>query len=673
MPLTINHFYRFGEFTLDADQRVLLREAKPVPLTPKAFNTLLMLVENSGRIVGKEELMSRLWPDTFVEDANLTFNVQQLRKSLGDSARRPRYIETVARRGYRFIAEVEEVLSDSAPEGSQVTRRFETVAAQTQSEGNRNSDAVTEQKAEAAVSVTPAMPKVVAGESTPTRSAARLRIVIVAATVVAAILLAGGLLLRRHSSAQPQPSGERVMLAVVPFENLTGDAGQEYFSDGLTEEMITQLGSLDPQHLGVIARTSVMHYKESRAPLDQIGRELGVQYVLEGSVRRDSNDVRVTVQLIRVRDQTPVWSRQYDRQLRGLLILQREIGREVADQIQLTLGKHKSVEPGGQPPLSPQQYEAYDLYLKGQYFWNKRTVEGFQQAIDYFQRAADTDATYARAYVGLADSYVLIGGYSGHPQAEFRQKARAAALRAVELDENSAEAHTALALIVQNYDWDWQTAEREFRRAIELNPNYATAHHWYAEHLTWRGRFDEAFSESARARQLDPLSLIIAADHGAILYYSRQYDRAIEQFRAVRELDPSFLRANLIVSAYAQKGLFAEALADIERRRPDHDPPNAPWYWSGQAYAYGRTGQRVQAQHALQELVSVNRKQEVDASAFVWAYVGMGDKDQAFAWLEKAYSQHSNVLTNLKVEPYFDPLRDDPRFKDLLRRVGLDQ
>ena len=333
---------------------------------------------------------------------------------------------------------------------------------------------------------------------------------------------------------------------------------------------------------------------------------------------------------------------------------------------------HKSAEPSGQLPLSPQQYAAYDLYLKGQYFWNKRTVEGFQQAIEYFQRAAEADPTDARAYVGLADSYALIGGYSVRPPAEFMRQARAAALRALELDQGSAEAHTALALIVQNYDWDWQTAEREFRRAIELNPNYATAHHWYAEHLMWRGRFDEALGESERARQLDPLSLIIAADRGAIFYYSRQYDRAIEQFRAVRELDPNFSRTGLIEQAYEQKGQFADALAEAEKGHPDRDHPYQPWYWSWQAYIYGRMGQRAAAQHALEELEKLNRRQEVDASLFVAAYVGLSDKDQAFAWLEKAYTQHSNLITSLKVDPYLDPLRDDPRFRDLLHRAGLD-
>jgi TolB-like protein/DNA-binding winged helix-turn-helix (wHTH) protein/Tfp pilus assembly protein PilF len=669
MSLLISHFYQFGEFTLDADQRVLLRAGKPLAIPPKVFDTLLILVENGGRLTGKDDLMRQLWPDTFVEEANLTYNVQQLRKLLGDDARRPRYIETVARRGYRFVAAVEEVLSD-ARLGSNVTQRLESPPPQTAPGGRvPHSGPVTAREGEAATPAAPAGPE--SAQVVRAASGAGLRVVWKAFAVAAALVVvaACGWLLWRGSPPPPAPD-ERLMLAVLPFRNLTGDAGQDYFSEGLTEEMIAQLGSLNPQRFGVVARSSVMHYKDSREPLDRIGRELGVQYVLEGSVRRDADSVRVTTRLVQVRDQTPVWSRQYDRQLRGLLSLQREIGQEVVGQIRLALGDGKPGAAAPEPPLSARAYEAHDLWLRGQYFWNRRTVADFQKAVEYFQRAADTDPTYARAYVGLANCYALMGGYTMRPQSEFMPKARAAALRAVELDENSAEAHTALALIVQNYDLDWRKAEEEFRRAIELNPSYATAHHWYAEHLMWRGRFDEALRESDEARRLDPHSLIIAADHGAILYYARQYDRAIQQFRAVRELDPNFQRCGLIVHVYDQKGLFAEALADIEA----HPPPSGmspPWYWSELAYVYGRSGQQAQAAHALEKLLELNRRQEVGAEAIIWAYLGVGNNDQALAWLEKAYAQRSPALTYLKVDPRYDPLRGDPRFQGLLRRAGL--
>jgi TolB-like protein/DNA-binding winged helix-turn-helix (wHTH) protein/Flp pilus assembly protein TadD len=642
--LAVHRFYRFGDFTIDASQKVLLRQGKPLPLTPKLFDTLLVLIENDGRIVEKDELMKRLWPDTFVEEANLTSNILQLRKSLGDNARNPIYIETVARRGYRFI--------------TPVTRQESVDAAEVDGHGN---DPLWPVNFQGPKPNRPAPPKSVARH----RIWQGLAFLIVGFILIAAF---GILRFRSHSLTRTQAANTRVILAVLPFKNLTGDATQDYFSDGLTEEMITRLGDVDPQQLGVIARTSVMHYKNNDDPLDRVGHELGVQYVLEGSVRRESDKVRITAQLIKVADQTHVWAREYNRELSHLLSLQDEIAEEVADEIHLTLADKKLTEPASRTSSTP-KYEAYDLYLKGQYFWNKRTAQDFRQAIDYFQQATSKDPNYARAYAGLADSYALIGGYSGRPQTEFIPKARAAALRALELDENLPEAHTALALIVQNYDWDWQTAEKEFRRAIELNPNYATAHHWYAEHLAWRGRFDEAFRQSEQARLLDPLSLIIATDNGAILYYSRQYDRAITQFRAVREMDPNFARTDFIELAYAQKGLFAEALTDIEKIRQPHD--DRPWILSELAYVYGRSGQQAPAQRALEKLLELNRRQQVDAAAILWAYIGMGNKEQAFAYLEKAYAQHSNTLTTLKVEPRFDPLRSDPRFQDLLRRVGL--
>jgi len=370
-----------------------------------------------------------------------------------------------------------------------------------------------------------------------------------------------------------------------------------------------------------------------------------------------------------MKDQTHIWARQYDRQLKDLLTLQSEIAQEISDEIQTSLGDRKANAPAAQPVLSPQEYEAYNLYLEGQYFWNKRTVSGFQQAINYFQQATAKDPNYARAYAGLADTYSLMAGYSGAPSSGFVPQARAAALRALQLDDKLPEAHAALALIVQNHDYDWETAEREFKRAIELNPNYATAHQWYAEHLTWRGRFDEALRESERARQLDPLSLIIASDNGATLYYARQYDRAIAQLAKVREMDPDFPRASIILEAYLQKEMLAEAMAGFKKMPSG----NWPWYWSNAAYVYGRTGHTSEAEQALRNLLEITGQQPVDSIVVVQAYVGVGNNNQALIWLEKAYAEHSNGLTALRVDPIYDPLRNDPRFQDILRRVGLAQ
>jgi len=636
--------YRFGPYELRIWPRELHKAGTKLRLRPQPFQVLRVLAERAGDVVTRVELRELLWSaETFVDfEHGLNTSIKELRGVLSDSASKPRYIETLPKLGYRLIVPVE--VGEPAP--------VNHANAQSQ---------------------TAAVENLVGKEIAHDRMLQALilrRWAVLLGISIVLIAALGAYFQWSRSRTGPQPSGGRSMLAVLPFENLTGDSGQDYFSDGLTEEMIAQLGRLDPLHLGVIGRTSVMHYKDTHEPLEQIGRELGVQYVLEGSVRRDANKVRVSAQLIQVKDQSHVWARQYDRELINLLALQGEIAQEIADGIQLTLGDNNRIDTARQAPLSPNAYEAYDLYLKGRYFWNKRTPSGFQRAVEYFQQAVAKDPDYARAYAGLADSYALMSGYSLAPQNEFMPKARAAALRAVELDNKLAEAHTSLALITENYDWDWQNAEKEYRRAIQLDPNYATAHHWYAEYLAYQGRFDEAFAESERARQLDPLSLIIATDNGAILYFSRQYDRAIEQFRAVLDMEPNFPRAHLLVFAYVQKGMFADALADIEKwRRID----NVPGSWAIEAYVYGRSGQRVEARRALEKWQQLNRRRQMDPAATALAYVGMGNKDEAFAWLQRAYSERSNALTALNVDPIYDPLRSDARFQDLLRRVGLAQ
>jgi tetratricopeptide (TPR) repeat protein len=415
-----------------------------------------------------------------------------------------------------------------------------------------------------------------------------------------------------------------------------------------------------------------MLYKHSTKTLDQIGRELGAQYVLEGSVRRDSGNVRITAKLIQVKDQKQLWARQYDRELKSLLIVQGEITQEIADEIQLSLGDRR-VKAAKRPVAAPAatSYEAYDLYLKGRYFWNKRTSSGFKQAAEYFQQAITKDPNYAGAYAGLADTYGLMSTWYSAPPGEFMPKARTAALRALELDETLAEAHASLALIAENYDYDWQTAEKEFRRAIQLNPEYATAHQWYAEYLAWRGRFDEALSESERARQLDPMSLIIATDRESILYYSRQYDRAIAQGRLVLTMDPGYVHARVFIfQSYAQQGKYAEALDEIER---GHNPEDSPWTWAMRAYVYGRWGREAQHRHALAEVERLARHSPPVASTptALQAYVTTAHKDKVMNLLQRAYAEHSPALTALKVDPSYDWLRGDPRFQDLLHRVGL--
>jgi TolB-like protein/DNA-binding winged helix-turn-helix (wHTH) protein/Flp pilus assembly protein TadD len=619
---------RFGEgFELDPGAYVLRRSGEALKLERIPMEILLLLTEHRGQLVTREQIVERVWGKGVHLDADNSINgaIRKIRQVLHDDPEHPHFIRTVTGRGYRFTAPVAPLHPPS--------------------------------------SVTQSAP---APRPAPERRSRR-RLWIASSLALLILVAAGGVVMTRGRNAPPQ----RVMVAVLPFDNLTGDVKQEYFSDGLTDAMITQLGERDPQYLGVIARASVMHYKTSRAPLEQIARELGVQYLLEGGVRRDANQFRITAQLIRARDQTQVWSRQYDRPPADLLTLQDEIAQAIANEIQSSLGgdgSRRGAPAASDASAATPAFAAYDLFLRGEYALNKRTVPDLKTAIRYFKAAVAKDTSYARAYAALANSYSLLAGYSALPPKAIYAKARAAGVKALALDSLLPEAHTAFALIVQNSGLDWQTAEREFRRAIELNPNYATAHHWYAEQLMWRGRFDEALRESERARQLDPLSLIIAADNGAILFYARQYDRAIAKWQSILELDPEFPRAHLIISAYIEKGMYVEALADVERRRP---VLTAPVYWSELASIYGRAGRVAEARAALGKLLQSAGHQTVQASYLAGAYSGLRDTAQTITWLERAYAEHPSELVTLKVEPAWDFARGQLRFKRLLERTGL--
>ncbi len=641
--LTTN-LYEFDEFRLDAQNRVLRRGGTTLPITPKAFDLLLLLIQNSGRIVTKDELMKAVWPNSFVEESNLTQTIFMVRKALDETAGR-RYILNVQGQGYRFLVPVTETA---------------------------NCVAVMEAPEIDGLLLPPSVGSVPEIHSHPRRARHWRSAFIASGAVVLVVVLTSAVWIWRSRRA-PIEQPHRTMLAVLPFENFTGDAGQEYFSDGLTEEMISQLGDLNPGHLGVIARTSVMHYKHSQESIPQIGKDLGVQYVIEGSVRRDSERVRITAQLIQIKDQSHVWAREYDRDLGHLLELQSEVAREVANEIEFSLSGRRPIEAtrnAAAPVLGAKSYEAYDLYLKGRYFWNKRTAEGFRQAGDYFQQAIDKDPNYGRAYAGLADTFSLMSAWYLGPQNELMPKARTAALRALELDESLAEAHASLALIRENYDYDWSGSEKEFRRAIQLGPQYATAHQWYAEFLSWQGRFEEAFAESDQARQLDPLSLIITSDYASILYRSRQYDSALKQCQSVLELDPNFDHAwILMIPSYLRLGRYDEAVSLFNRWA---DREQGPWKWAWRADVYGRSGHAEEARRALATLEQVSGSRADRIPMLLQAYSGTGQKERLIELLEKAYSEHSNAVVQIKVDPMYDGIRGDPRFEDLLRQVGLE-
>ena len=665
-PVKFQPTIKFGpDFELDPALYELRRSGRVLKLERIPMEILLLLASEKGAIVTREEIADRVWGKGVWLDVDNSINgaIRKIRQVLKDDPEQPRFVQTVTGRGYRFIAPVAEdgqkpARGDEAEKIPRTDAPRAALAATVQ--------ATAESEAKDAYTLPEEMPSPILAEAASRPWRRWWLLFALAAGLIAAV---SALLWFRLAARHEVPHG-RVMLAVLPFQNLTGDPSQEYFSDGFTEEMITQLGSLDPQHLAVIARTSVMYYKNGRTPkLDQIARELGVQYVLEGSVRRDANNVRITAELVQVRDQTHVWAKEYDREPKDLLAIQSEIAKEIADEIQLTLGDRKPVTATARTALSAQEYEAYDLYLKGRYLWSKRTAEGLNGAVYWFKQAIATDPSYARAYAGLADSYTIMSSYGFVPANEYMPQARTAALKALQLDDSLAEAHTSLALIAQNYDWDWQTAEKEYRRAIQLNANYATAHHWYAEFLAYQGRFDEALAESERARELDPLSLIIAADNGAIYYFSRQYDRAIARFQGVLDVDPSFGRAHLIIAAYVQEGRFKEAEASLDRwRRLDE----GPWILAYEVYVSGRAGDSTKAQYVLKQLEKANRNSRLDPAQFLGvAYAGLNDNEKWLAWLQEAYRKHTNIPTGFKVDPLYDPLRGDPRFQDLLHRVGF--
>ena len=653
--------YRFGPFELLPRSRELLKEGRRIKVRPQPFQVLEVLLERGGDVVTREELRERVWQaDTFVDfEHGLNTAIKELRAVLSDSATEPRYIGTIPKVGYRMIVEVEQPEAEGPAKTVIAMGKTAPPIRDFVWSGESGWEGFERKKEDEKRRTV--WPQWIAG--------ILLVLVLVTGIVFGVKWARAREAVKREVRETAAAKNRRVMLAVLPFQNLTGNVGQEYFSDGLTEEMIAQLGLMDPDHVGVIARTSVMHYKSTQQNAEQIGQELGVQYVLEGSVRRDAERVRITVQLIRAGDQTRLWTKQFDRELQNLLAVQSEIALETADEIQQTLGAKKPGTPLVAMAMSREDYDAYDKYLKGLYFLNKRTPAGFGQAVECFQQAIKKNPRYAPAYAGLANTYTLMGGYSLSPASQYMPLARAAALRALELNDRLPEAHTSLALVVQNYDLDWQTADKEFKRAIELNPNYSTAHHWYAEHLGYRGRFEEAFRESDKAVRLDPLSLIIAADRGMLLYYARDYDRAVEQFRLILEMDPDFPRGHMIQLVYAEKRMYPEALADIEISKRLFG--EGPWYWSAKARVFGQSGNEAEARQALEELEKMNKQHPVDPGALAWAHLGMGHQEEGLRWLEKAHEQHSNAMTILKVEPIYDPVRKEPKFQELLRRVGL--
>ena len=599
--------YRFGPYRLDVEECQLTRGTEPVSLSPKAFDTLVALVRHGGRLVGKDELIKEVWPETFVEESNLVHQISSLRKALGETEDGQPYVETVPRRGYRFAAPVTEEAEELPP----AARR-------------------------------------------------RLRWAVAAGGILAlgTVIYLG----RDRLNSTALAPDERVMLAVLPFDNLSGDPEQEYFSDGLTEEMITQLGQLSPERLGVIARTSSMQYKGNKKSVDQVGQELGVSYILEGSVRRSGGRVRVSAQLIQVSDQTHLWAQTYERDIEDILTIQAAVAEGITREIRIQLTAESHARMATTPPVDRTAHEAY---LKGRYVFNRATsVQELQRSITYFDDALTHDPDFAPAHVGLADSHLRLGYYQ-RSTPELVSRIKSYAQRAIQLTGTRDEAHRILAEIALFVEWDWATAEAEVRRALKINPSSARARDVYTNLLLSRGQFARAIEERQASLKLGPLSHLLHCNGGWTYYISRKYEQAIELSRNNQEFFGFNCSGEYRVmgQSYAQLNMFSEAVRVLK----ECPRQNQPRVQAQLAYVLARWGREKEAREILGSLEKRERLPYFRAQI----HTALGDCDAAFAALERAYDERSFWMAFINVEPRFDPLRGAPRFADLVNRMGL--
>jgi TolB-like protein/DNA-binding winged helix-turn-helix (wHTH) protein/Tfp pilus assembly protein PilF len=630
---------RFGTFEVALKSGELRKAGVKIRVQQQPMKLLEILLERPGEIITRQELRSRVWANESFGDFDQAVNIAiaKLRNALGDSAENPRYIETLPKRGYRFIADV--AIVDTAPP----TKRPESAT------GDLPDTEPAHQLHGAGLTVT----------SKP-RLWLTHRVIIVLALVLSSAILA----VWRFRSGARTPTVIR-SLAVLPLDNLSGDASQDYFADGMTDELITDLAQIGA--LRVISRTSVMGYKGVRKPLPEIARELNVDAVVEGTVLRSGDQVRITAQLIQAPEDKHLWADSYEGNLRDTLALQKKVATKIAEQIRIEVTPQELAALKSVKAINP---DAYENYLKGRFFWNKRTADGLKKAVDYFNQAIAEDPNYAVAYSGLADAYALSGDwqYAVMTPKEAMPRAKAAAMKALELDNNLAEAHASLAFCLDGFDWNFEAANREFRRAIELNPGYATAHHWYSWHLSLLGRNSEAIAEMRKAENLDPLSLIINADFAELLLIAHLPDESIDQSRKTIEMDPHFAFAhNQLAQAYLEKHMFSEAIAELQKAIQLSG--ESAIFSANLARAYAATNRKAEAVQLLNDLKKRSPSTDAHATAIAMIYTALDDNDHAMASLERGYEERFNPGVLLR--PCFDPLRSDRRFQNLVRRVGL--
>jgi TolB-like protein/DNA-binding winged helix-turn-helix (wHTH) protein/Flp pilus assembly protein TadD len=645
-PLRPTSVVRFGSYEVSLQSGEVRKAGLKIRVQQQPMKLLEILLERPGEVITREELCSRVWPNESFGDFDQALNIAigKLRSALGDLAENPQLIETLPKRGYRFIADVSVVDADTRPNGPVPTHGDSRGPGRNAESGPRVQDA--------------GLP--LAPVATNRRLWSTRRAIVALALVLSLSILSVWL----FRSRPPAPTGIR-SLAVLPLDNLSGDASQNYFADGMTDELITDLAQISA--LRVISRTSVMAYKGARKPLPQIARELNVDAVVEGTVLRSGDQVRITAQLIEASTDKHLWSQSYEGELRDTLALQKRVAGAIADQIRINLTPQEQAALKSVKVVNP---EAYESYLKGRYFWNKRTADGLKVALAYFNQATEEDPKYAPAYSGLADTYALLGDwqYGVMTPKEAFPKAKAAAIKALELDSALGEAHNSLAFVLDGFDWDLDSGGKEFRRAIELNPGYATAHHWYAWHLSLLGRYDEAIVEMRNAESLDPLSLIINADLAELLVLAHSYDESIRQSRKTMEMDPNFALAhNQLGQAFLQKHMYGEAVAEMQKAVQLSG--GSTTCIANLARAYVASGERSEALKLLNDLKKRSTHDYSNASEIAMIYASLGDPDQAMNWLDKGYEERFNPGVLLR--PGFDPLRSDSRFQNLVHRVGL--
>ena len=637
---------KFGDgLELDRISYELRLAGRSLKLERIPLDILLLLVERRGQLVSREDIIAKIWgKDVFLDtDSSINGAIRKIRQVLKDDPENPVFVQTVTGKGYRFIAAVIEAEVRAQEGGVKKLESSNTIV----------------QEASATLA---------------SRQGRRISLalwpwVAALAALLVMVLAAGIYGLRLRARSQSATAQHRVMLAVLPFANLSNNPEQEYFSDGLTEETITDLGELNPERLGVIARTSAASYKHTNKTIAQIGRELGVDYILEGSVRREGGVARISAQLIRVKDQVHLWAHNYDRETPGLLALQNELGRAIAQQVQVKLAPPHEGRSTNKYAPNP---EAYELYLKGRFYLNRRTFAEIDKSTEYFQRSIEKDPGFALAYAGLADSYLANAIRS--PQ-NFYPKGKAAASRALELDDDLAEAHAAVGAEEGDFEYDWQGAEQEFKRALELNPNYAEAHFRYAwTYLTPLGKSDQAIAEMKKALELDPFSRIYNTVFGLTYFYARKYDQAEEQFKKAIELNPDFFVTYYHFAwLYSQLGQYQNAIGELTKGRLLSANDRAVKAAASEDVALRKAFAAEGATGFWQQLLTSNEKSGRDIGEFdnPQLYARLGDKQKALEWLNRNYEERRALGTLLNVDPAFDSLRSDQRFADLVRRMGL--